>query len=57
MKLEKNLASRMYGDMTDGLLYIKITMMDKRKKSIMNRIYFEALMVTIKMGKILNFKF
>ena len=50
MKLEKNLASRMYGHTTDGF-YIKITMMGKRKKSIMNRIHLEALMVTIKMGK------
>ena len=50
MKLEKNLASRMYGHTTDGF-YIKITMMDKRQKYIMNRNYFEALMVTIKMEK------
>ena len=50
MKLEKNLAARMYGHTTDGF-YVKITMMGKRKNSIMNRIYFEALVVTIKMGK------
>ena len=50
IKLEKNLASRMHGHAMDGF-YIKITMMGKRKKSTMNRIYFQALMVTIKIGK------
>ena len=36
--------------MMDGF-YLKITMMGKKQKSIMNRIYFEALMVTNKIGK------
>ena len=54
MKLEKHLASRMYGYMTDGFC-IKITMMGEREKSITNRIYFKALMVTIKMRRKIRF--